>query len=125
VFGEIAIGADVNVNLSPKLPVPEIVTDAKTVKVELTDCRVLVPVRAPASVALTAMLEVKTKVSPTSDDVKLWNRLNGESVFGEIAIGADVNVNLSPKLPVPEIVTDAKMVKVWSVLSTLSWKCPP
>lgn len=96
-----------------------------TVKVEVTDCRVLVPVKAAESVALTAMLEVKTNVSPISLEVKVAARLNGWSEFGAIASDADVNVNVSPVLPVPVMVTCAKIVWVASRLVTLSWKCPP
>lgn len=63
------------------------------------------PVKAPASVALTAMLEVKTNVSPISLDVNVWNMLNGWLAFGAMAIAAEVNVNVSPVLPVPVMVT--------------------
>ena len=76
-----------------------------TVNVEVTDCRVLVPVRAPASVALTAMLEVKTNVSPISLEVNVWNMLNRWVEFGAIAITAELNVRESPVLPVALIVT--------------------
>ena len=79
-----------------------------TVNEAVTACSVLVPVRAPLSVALTAMLDVKTKVSPIIAGVRLRNSvIVGDIVFGAIFTIFDTSVNESPVLPVPVTVTCA------------------
>lgn len=76
-----------------------------TVKVALTDCKVLAPVR-PVDEVPTAMNDVKVKVSPISALVSVTNSaIVLESVFGAILITFDCRRNESPELPVPVTVT--------------------
>jgi len=76
-----------------------------TVKVALTACKVLTPVRAVDEVP-TAMNDVKVKVSPISPLVSVTNSVIVlESEFGAILITFDCSRNESPELPVPVTVS--------------------
>ena len=76
-----------------------------TVKVALTACKVLAPVRAVDDVP-TAMNDVKVKVSPIMAGVRFTNRVIVlEMLLGAIVITFECRLKESPVLPVPVTVS--------------------